>query len=202
MASRVYWLSGYIITMVLLSSLISGCKSVSANYPPQSAPTPYIPDEFTKYRGESSPIVWDEPNEDRAFLVLTQDFHERAEAFARLAERSGSSVHRREAKEFAELAREGLAMAYLAFYFGKDIKRVVETGDWELTFTDGSQCRDCGTLATNPGSAGQRFHSTRDGAVTLSGKKLDRGDELIVWILYDKANLPKRIKSIQLMNDS
>jgi len=201
MASRLYWILIPILAMVLLAGLTTGCTKVAANYPPQSAPTPYIPEEYTKYKGESSPIVWDEPDELRAFLVLTQDFHDRAEAFSRLAEQSGSSVHRREAKEFADLAGEGLAMAYLTFYFAKDVKQTVETGDLELTFTDGTQCLDSGTVAANPGSMSQRFHSTRDGQITLSGKKLDRGEELIVWVLYDKANLRKKIQSIRLKAD-
>ena len=83
----------------------------------------------------------------------------------------------------------------------KDVKRVIETGDLELTFADGTQCQDSGTLASNPGSTSQRFHSTRDGQITLSGKKLDRGEELIVWVLYDKANLRKDIKSIRMKAD-
>lgn len=201
MASRFNGFLGLTMAMVLLAGLITGCNKVTANYPPQSTPTPYIPEERVGYKGRSSPIVWDEPDEVRGFLDLTQDFSDRARAFDNLAERTGSSVHRREAKDLGELASEGLAMAYVSTYFGKGIERKVETGDLELIFADGTRCRDRGVLAWIPGNAAQRFRSTRDGQVTLSGAKLDRGEQLIVWVLYDRDNLKKDIKKIRIVDD-
>ncbi len=196
----------YIVVFAIISTvpffLVTGCTNVSANFPPQSAPSPYIPEEHIDWNGRSSPVVWEEPGELRGFLDLVQDFEERAAAFAQLAENTNSSVNHREAEEFAELADEDLAMAYVSVYFARGVERKLNTGDFTLAFADGGRIRDQGVIIGNPDNPRSRFRSTRDGVIILSGAAVDRGEFAFMWVLFDEAHLREELVTIEFDPDN
>lgn len=186
------------VIIILLSLSLAGCGHVSGNYPVREV-KPLLPEKFKSPRGQETVLTWVEEGRIHGFLGLWRDTSERAEAFRKLAARSGLDVHKEGAEMFDALSEEGIAEMTLFVFFVRGVSVTCNTGDFQITFTDGTVVQDVGILRYEPRDTAKPYRYTRDGAVKLNSEPVGKDEPLPVVVFVAADHLGKSVESIKYL---
>jgi len=186
-----------ILSLLVIPLFATGCGHVAANYPGVPGLEP-LPDTFTTPRGDDTRLVWVEPGRVHGFLGYWRDTMERSDIFQDLAEKSGLEAHRDGVEMYRALSEEGIAEMTVFVFLGKGVTREVETGAFEIRFTDGTVIRDVGVLRVEPRDTETPYRWTRRGPITLSEEPFGRKKALPIIVFAPKVHLGLEVESIAL----
>lgn len=186
-----------ILTLSLISLIaVAGCGHVAGNYPVQARKQPSLPAEFKSPMGHDTTLIWVEESRIHGFLSFWRDTKEHADTFRRIAAQSGLEVHRQAIKMYDKLSADGIAEMTCFVFFARDVSVTCTTGDFEITFGDGTVVRDVGILRYEPRDVNKPYRYTKDGAVELSSEPVGDKEPLPVIIFVPAEHLGKTVEAV------
>lgn len=177
-----------LLTLTLLPLLVS-CAHVDANYPPQATAAP-LPTTWSN----SPPVL--EGEGYRGFFTRWDDM-EKALAWAEQVASLGSSTAARDARLLREVVKQGLSGLRVSVFFSSG-KIVARSGDFLVTFSDGSTISDSWSTFWELNRASERQHNSKSGPLQVSRRFAPRGQPVEILLMVPQEHFGKMVTSIKL----
>lgn len=177
-----------LLALTLLPLLVS-CAHVDANYPPKvtAAPLP------VKWSNSSAVLDGDGY---RGFFTRWDDM-ERALAWAEHVASLGGRTAERDARNLREVVKQGLSGLRISVFFTHN-ELVARSGDFQVTFSDGSTASDSWSTFWEQNRASEKQHDSKSGPLRVSRRFAPRGQPVEVLLMIPQEHFGKTVTSIKL----